>query len=195
MPSLSLTGTSPFYGRNYHEVLRKNKEGVVKFDDKHWEPLSPQARDLVSKLVAINPAERLTAQQALAHPWFNMDHSEAAVLSTAQENMAKYNAANRFNLEKIKPEFSMLSCTPLLNGRASPGDRSPAPSADKGRWAYVGVSPMLHPAKLNPGEEEKKVLFVVPAIEPERRLGGPTPSTQENRPRTEALVVCSKARR
>ena len=113
----SLTGQSPFYGKNYHETLSKNQRGVILFEDRHWKALRPEAKDLVSKMVAVRPADRLTAHDALAHPWFHSDLSVPLMLATACENMKKYNDKNRFNLEKIKPEFSMVTCTPLMNSR------------------------------------------------------------------------------
>ncbi|CAN0505011.1 unnamed protein product, partial [Discosporangium mesarthrocarpum] len=39
--------------------------------------LSPGAKDLVSKLLTINPQQRITATQALDHPWVNGRVAEA----------------------------------------------------------------------------------------------------------------------
>jgi serine/threonine protein kinase len=112
-----LTGKSPFLGKNYHDTLAKNQRGVVQFDDKDWKNLRPEARDLVSRMVAVRPAERLTAHEALAHAWFHEEAKVPLMLATACENMMKYNDKARFNLEKIKPEFSMVTCTPLMSAR------------------------------------------------------------------------------
>lgn len=35
-----------------------------------WSNISPAARDLVSRMLDRNPASRISAQEALAHPWF-----------------------------------------------------------------------------------------------------------------------------
>ncbi len=134
----------------------KNKEGNVTFVEQYWSPLSPQARDIAAKMVAKNPAERLSAKEALKHPWFHMEHSSSPGLATAQENMRKYNDKNRFKMEKIKPEFSMVTCTPLLNSRfAGSGVSSPMSPAGK---AFVAQSPMpLAPRLVGVGEVPKKV--------------------------------------
>jgi serine/threonine protein kinase len=145
----SLTGVSPFYGHNYHEVTARNRQGNVEFDDQHWKVLSPAAKDLVSKMIVVDPLQRLTAREVLAHEWFRMDHSKGAVLATAQENMEKYNDKNRFNLEKIKPEFSMLSCTPLLSTKYAHGQASPpAPLVPGTKNPYLGCSPAVLPGPL-----------------------------------------------
>jgi len=39
--------------------------------DRKWERTSPESRDFVSKLLLVNPKERLSASKALCHPWFN----------------------------------------------------------------------------------------------------------------------------
>ena len=40
------------------------------FNERQWEHISPEARDLVVKLLKENPDERITAAEALNHPWF-----------------------------------------------------------------------------------------------------------------------------
>ena len=41
-----------------------------------WSRVSPEAKDFIRKLLVRNPENRLTAAQALKHPWFKMIHSE-----------------------------------------------------------------------------------------------------------------------
>lgn len=126
------------------------------FNEDHWKPLSSEARDLVAKMLARDPNDRISAQEALNHPWFHIDHSQSGILASAQDNMAKYNAHNRFNLEKIKPEFSMISCTPLLNSRHGGGEQSPVRSPHLPR-PFVPNTPLATPSPLNKSEEEKRV--------------------------------------
>eukprot|EP00941_MAST-03F_sp_MAST-3F-sp1_P005019 g5019.t1 len=45
-----------------------------------WKNASPAARDLVSKLLVIDPSQRLTAKEALAHPFLNDGGADEAVL-------------------------------------------------------------------------------------------------------------------
>jgi serine/threonine protein kinase len=39
-------------------------------EDPQWNEHSAEVKDIVSKLLIRDPAKRLTAQQALGHPWF-----------------------------------------------------------------------------------------------------------------------------
>lgn len=115
-----MTGISPFYSKNQGEVILKNKEAKISLTEDCWKSVSEEGKDLVLKMIAKNPQERCTAGEALTHKWFSSEHNDDLLLSCAAENMKKYNTKDRFNLKKIKPEFSMLTCTPLLNSRYTP---------------------------------------------------------------------------
>ena len=41
-----------------------------KFYSPYWDGVSVEAKDLISRLLVLDPAERLTAKEVLAHPWF-----------------------------------------------------------------------------------------------------------------------------
>ena len=118
-----LSGISPFQGINYKEILKKNKEGYIAFEEKYWSAVSPEGRDLVTQMVRTDPTERITAKAALEHKWFAMAHTKVTVLSSALENMKKYNdRENRFNVGKIKPEFAVLTRTPLFSSKFAGAD-------------------------------------------------------------------------
>ena len=42
----------------------------------HWRALPAQAKDFISRLLVVNPEERMTAEDALAHPWIARDPSQ-----------------------------------------------------------------------------------------------------------------------
>ena len=41
----------------------------VSFDAPLWQAVSPEAKDLISHLVVVDPSQRCTVEQALQHPW------------------------------------------------------------------------------------------------------------------------------
>jgi hypothetical protein len=62
-----------------HEVLDDVKSGHVLLDTPAVAALSPGARALLRALLAREPAERVSARDALAHPWLASAHAGAGV--------------------------------------------------------------------------------------------------------------------
>ncbi len=67
---LLITGHTPFNGSNPQELLENVLEASFTMEDEEWRDFTPEARDICSKLLIRDPSKRLTACEALAHPWF-----------------------------------------------------------------------------------------------------------------------------
>jgi serine/threonine protein kinase len=65
----ALCGYEPFYGECEAELIEANKLGIFEFHMPEWSSVAEDAKDLVAQLMERNPAQRLTPQQALQHPW------------------------------------------------------------------------------------------------------------------------------
>jgi len=59
------------------------KEGALTFPHTHWHGISPQAKDLIQRLLVKNSQERLDASEVLNHPWITTEASTTA-LNTPQ---------------------------------------------------------------------------------------------------------------
>ena len=57
----------------FPEFERSSAKSRVKVDTAAFRGVSPEARDLVARLMVPNPAERLTTRDALDHPWLSDD--------------------------------------------------------------------------------------------------------------------------
>mmetsp|Transcript_41034 Transcript_41034/g.102035 ORF Transcript_41034/g.102035 Transcript_41034/m.102035 type:complete len:352 (-) Transcript_41034:666-1721(-) len=64
-----LCGFPPFYGDNDAQMFKKIKSGTYKFLTPYWDPISQEAKDFVAKLLVVDPKKRMTAADALKHPW------------------------------------------------------------------------------------------------------------------------------
>lgn len=71
-----VSGYLPFQGNKAAEVFRKIKEGAFHFNHVEFETISDECKDLIRKLLTTNEKQRLTGQQALKHPWFNILDSD-----------------------------------------------------------------------------------------------------------------------
>lgn len=64
-----LSGKLPFDGNNIKEVLRRVRAGRYTFPAEEWQDISAEAKDFIRGLLELDPKKRLTAREALAHPW------------------------------------------------------------------------------------------------------------------------------
>ena len=71
-----IVGHAPFDGCDDEEITGNIQKGIYKKDDKRWKKASKEVKDLIQKLLIYNPQKRLTALQALRHPWFKITDSD-----------------------------------------------------------------------------------------------------------------------
>jgi len=65
-----LVGFAPFWHRRQMQMIRNITEGKFKFGSPEWDDISELPKDLIRKLLVVDPKGRITAEQALSHPWF-----------------------------------------------------------------------------------------------------------------------------
>ncbi|KAF7658863.1 hypothetical protein LDENG_00006390 [Lucifuga dentata] len=64
-----LSGTMPFEDDNRMRLYRQILKGKYSFSGEPWPSVSNLAKDFVERILTVDPSERLTAGQALKHPW------------------------------------------------------------------------------------------------------------------------------
>jgi serine/threonine protein kinase len=79
-----LCGYEPFYGTTNEELIAANKEAHVDFTGPEWSVISEEARDLVRKMMLLDPAQRLDVKAALAHPWLQGLDKDSDALDQSQ---------------------------------------------------------------------------------------------------------------
>ena len=67
-----LSGSPPFYEDEDADLFHKIKNVKYDFSDEAWNHISPEAKDLVSKILKQNPEERINCDEMLAHPWMKI---------------------------------------------------------------------------------------------------------------------------
>jgi serine/threonine protein kinase len=66
-----LCGRYPFYGSSEEEITRKILIGTFNFDDKHFENVSENAKDLIRKCLIHDRNKRISVKEAIKHEFFS----------------------------------------------------------------------------------------------------------------------------
>ena len=105
-----LTGFPPFNGDNEDEIIRSVLVGKYDTTSDAYRTLSNNAKDLITKLLKFNPSERITAKDALMHPWFKTaEFTNISRMNSINATMAQ---AMIKNLEKYKSN-NIIKCAVL----------------------------------------------------------------------------------
>jgi calcium/calmodulin-dependent protein kinase I len=90
-----LCGYPPFYDDDNQRLFQKIRRCQYEFDEKFWGKISEEAKELVQGLLVLEPNERLTASQVLAHRWCASGVGGQENLVMTIPNLQHYNAARR----------------------------------------------------------------------------------------------------
>ena len=95
-----LAGYEPFYDeRGDTHIFRKIIKGDFEFHSPWWDDVSDEAKDFVSKLLKLDPLKRLSADQALEHPWIlsaeTMTEARGRRQLNVEDNMRQYIARRK----------------------------------------------------------------------------------------------------
>merc|ERR1719454_813507 len=93
-----LCGYPPFYGETDADVLTKVRLGNFTFNAADWKNVSDDAKDLIKKLLKMNPRDRYTAEQSLAHVWVKNKAPQAAnvpLQSGLVDNLRSFRSQNK----------------------------------------------------------------------------------------------------
>lgn len=100
-----LCGYTPFWGgeSNSNQVMYQQiMLGKYDLDPQYWDCISSDAKDFIAKLLVVDPARRMTAQQALEHAWL----STSASVDLLPNVRLNFNAKRTFK----KGIFHLISC-------------------------------------------------------------------------------------
>lgn len=92
-----LGGYAPFSSDKAGSLKRLIMRGVYEFHADYWSNVSEDAKDLISSLLKVDPALRLTAQQALNHSWMRAPKTTLSVgdLGANLRTFRRYNAKRK----------------------------------------------------------------------------------------------------
>ncbi|KAF8933499.1 hypothetical protein BGZ47_010846 [Haplosporangium gracile] len=106
-----LCGFPPFYDESIQALTEKVARGQYSFLSPWWDEISSSAKDLITHLLCVNPNERYTIDQFLAHPWIKAGETaakatEEAVPAIAIDSPAPENKILS-NVAAMTPEYGV----------------------------------------------------------------------------------------
>lgn len=94
-----LSGNPPFNGNSDLAIIEAVKRGEYEIEGGVWDEISDSAKDLVMKMLIHNPEHRISAQEALNHPWFRealqSSGKNKEKIHAALDNFRKFNSGNK----------------------------------------------------------------------------------------------------
>ncbi|XP_072154311.1 calcium/calmodulin-dependent protein kinase type II alpha chain isoform X1 [Bemisia tabaci] len=92
-----LVGYPPFWDEDQHRLYSQIKNGAYDYPSPEWDTVTPEAKNLINQMLTVNPAKRITALEALKHPWICQRERVASVVHRQEtvDCLKKFNARRK----------------------------------------------------------------------------------------------------
>ncbi|KAJ1291917.1 hypothetical protein BS78_02G352800 [Paspalum vaginatum] len=110
-----LCGSRPFWARTESGIFRSVLKADPSYNEAPWPSLTPEAMDFVKRLLCKDPRRRMTAAQALSHPWIRNYNDIKLPLDILIFRLIKaYIRSSSLRKAALRAQFSLLE--PDRNG-------------------------------------------------------------------------------
>ncbi|KAK1614407.1 hypothetical protein QYE76_019924 [Lolium multiflorum] len=135
-----LCGRRPFWDKTEDGIFKEVLRNKPDFRKRPWPGISPSAKDFVKKLLVKNPRARLTAAQALSHPWVREggDASEIPVDISVLYNMRQFVKYSRFK------QFALRALASTVNEEELADLKDQFDAIDVDKSGSISIEEMRH---------------------------------------------------
>ncbi|XP_073478242.1 calcium/calmodulin-dependent protein kinase type II subunit beta isoform X17 [Aquarana catesbeiana] len=177
-----LVGYPPFWDEDQHKLYQQIKAGAYDFPSPEWDTVTPEAKNLINQMLTINPGKRISAHEALKHPWVCQRSTVASMMHRQEtvECLKKFNARRKLKGAILTTMLATrnFSAKSLLNKKTDVG--KPQTNSTKNSAGVTSPKGPIPPAALessdsthtNPEDEEMKVLKFSDILSSVRRGSG-----------------------
>ncbi|XP_078715680.1 calcium/calmodulin-dependent protein kinase type II delta chain isoform X26 [Lampetra fluviatilis] len=128
-----LVGYPPFWDEDQHKLYQQIKAGAYDFPSPEWDTVTAEAKNLINQMLTINPAKRITAAEALKHPWICQRSTVASCMHRQEtvECLRKFNARRKLKGAILTTMLATrnFSAKSLLNKKTQDGVKKRKSSA------------------------------------------------------------------
>ncbi|XP_045142255.1 calcium/calmodulin-dependent protein kinase type II subunit beta isoform X2 [Echinops telfairi] len=174
-----LVGYPPFWDEDQHKLYQQIKAGAYDFPSPEWDTVTPEAKNLINQMLTINPAKRITAHEALKHPWVCQRSTVASMMHRQEtvECLKKFNARRKLKGAILT---TMLATRNFSVGRQTTAPATMSTAASGATMGLVeqaaksllnkkadGVKPQTNSTKNNAAVTSPKGTLPPAALEPQ----------------------------
>ncbi|XP_056669014.1 calcium/calmodulin-dependent protein kinase type II subunit beta isoform X13 [Monodelphis domestica] len=173
-----LVGYPPFWDEDQHKLYQQIKAGAYDFPSPEWDTVTPEAKNLINQMLTINPAKRITAHEALKHPWVCQRSTVASMMHRQEtvECLKKFNARRKLKGAILT---TMLATRNFSVGRQTTAPATMSAAASGATMGLVeqaksllnkkadGVKPQTNSTKNSAGATSPKGTLPPAALEPQ----------------------------
>ncbi|XP_064640898.1 calcium/calmodulin-dependent protein kinase type II delta chain-like isoform X23 [Lineus longissimus] len=168
-----LVGYPPFWDEDQHRLYAQIKQGAYEYPSPEWDTVTSEAKNLINSMLTTHPAKRITAADALKHPWICQRERVASVVHR-QETV---DCLKKFNARRKLKGAILTTMLATRNFSISKGDKksSRSNSAQK-----QGSDEVKYPVTKNSGTRDPPWPKALPEIleSTELRIYTPNHSSQ-----------------
>ncbi|CDW86359.1 UNKNOWN [Stylonychia lemnae] len=107
-----LSGKPPFDGNDDKEIVNSVRIGTYSMSGPEWKSITPEAKDLIKKMLTYDITGRITAEQAINHPWIKkkvLEPSDPKATLSALQNLRTFRAEQKMQQAAITFIVSQLA--------------------------------------------------------------------------------------
>ncbi|XP_066321118.1 calcium-dependent protein kinase 4 isoform X2 [Miscanthus floridulus] len=135
-----LCGRRPFWDKTEDGIFKEVLRNKPDFRKRPWSSISAGAKDFVKRLLVKNPRARLTAAQALSHPWVREggEASDIPVDISVLSNMRQFVKYSRFK------QFALRALASTLNEEELADLKDQFDAIDIDKSGSISIEEMRH---------------------------------------------------
>lgn len=96
-----LAGYRPFEAKNRKALFASIRSGQYPLCGEPWDDISEEAKHFISQLLVVDQDKRLSAEQALKHPWISHVDTDANSLDYSKVVQVMFNQMKSFKAETL----------------------------------------------------------------------------------------------
>jgi len=169
-----LVGYPPFWDEDQHRLYAQIKAGAYDYPSPEWDTVTHEAKNLINSMLTVNPAKRITAAEALKHPWICQRERIASMVHRQEtvDCLKKFNARRKLKGAILTTMLAKNFTSRSLNAKKADGIKESTDSSNttiededtKGRKLEIVKLTEQLLASISSGDFEAYTKFVDPQL-------------------------------